>query len=602
MKMVLLTLAAGQLLCAQTPRLPAAGWPKDMAESLVANWTAPRPAFGARAFTFQAWLRWPEEAAGKLQPAVVAEAQGGDWSWTLGLDEVGAPYLRWRKGEAQFQARGEVAYDIVHPGRWYHLAVVFNAEKPRTEVLFYFTEEGAKRPFCAGINREATTPGGGPPAPARLVVGRAGAQVRVGSAAFYSAARLPYDPDDDKAPARLPAGAALPKGITADGDFEMGSLGEIGMTREGVLLFSPKSHESRNYWYAFRINGVKGKRLVFQAMQVDPMMIAPYISEDGGRTWVRPNGYTHRRVFSGDSTHLSFAHTFSAAGAIIAGAPVVTATMANRWLDETAAAKLGAKIHLLGKSPDGRPLRAAEIGNPDAPLVYLQAGQHSGMERFGFFLITAAFEEAAKDRDLLNKTRWIILPVVNVDSYMVMPRPGDPNMNRVWRAADTHPTTSSIRKFLEKETARTGALAAWDLHSGTVWRGHTLLGLSLKGSFEKLAAEEGMVFESRRPPGMKLPPAMETPPPPAPAATANWHPGADSLTFGGFAAELPGIRAAFTLELALLAERTTQGAGPASPETLHRDGARLCHVLKKLPNSGTGYAIPNYRPTATRPY
>jgi len=617
----LLWLSLGQAVGANAapqprpPRMPAAAWGKDKKAPAAASWSAakgPGPGdrvsgpgvsavedarlpFAARAFTFEAWLRWPEEAAGKLQPEIIAEAQGAGWSWILGFDEVGSPYLRWRHGQAQFQARGEISYDIIQPGRWYHLAVVFNAPEQhdgqgdrRTEVLLYFTEEGAKRPFCVGINREGITPGGAPAAPARLAVGRGVSEttagvVRVGSAAFYAAARMPDNPDHDKAPARLPPNARpLPKGITADADFEMGSLGQIGMTAEGVILFEPKAHESRNYWYAFRIQGAKGRRLVFQAMQVDAMMIAPNISEDGGKTWVRPSEYTHRRVNSGDSTHLSFAHAFGADEAIVGGSPMVTTSAAGHWLDDVAARKLGAKIHIIGKSPEGRPLRVAEIGNPDAPLVYLQAGQHSGMERFGFFLITSAFEEAAKDSELLKKTRWLILPVVNVDSYMVMPKPGDPNMNRVWRASDTHPTVSSIRRFLEQESARTGALAAWDVHAGTVWRGHALPGVSVAGLFERYAGEQGMVFDIRRPPAMLAPRELLAPPPPAPADLRNWHPGAGSLTFGGFAAELPGVRAAYTLELALLAERTSEGAGPVSAETLRRDGVRLCRTLKKL--------------------
>jgi len=568
---------------------------KDPGVSMVEQ---AKPEFAARSFTFEAWLRWPEEAADKLQPETIAEVRGSGWTWMLALDEVGCPYINWGPGQQEFQVKGEMSYDVIHPGKWYHLAVVFDApekEGPPTVQLF-LTEQGAAKPFCTAVSRAKGTVKPAPDAAqARIAVGRgitekSAGLVRIGSAAFYPVARPTNSLKDDQAPLAIPADilGKAPEGVSIDDEFEMSSLGVYGQAGDGAILFSTAPRHMRNYWYAFRVRGAKGKTLVFQTTEPEPMMISPWIAEDGleaiagpygGMKWTKPNRFVHRRVNipKGEPMHFSFSHTFTSNDALIAGCPMITRTMADTWLDEVAVKKLGAKIRVIGHSPDGRPLRVAQIGNPDAPVVWFQSGQHSAVERFGYYLGVEAFERAAADADLLKKTRWLIMPVVNVDSYMVMPKAGDPNMNRVWAASDRHPTISSIRKFLETETARTGTIAAFDAHAGTVQRGNTLAsGGSVNGLFEKFLAEAGHlpVVRRARP--------WPAPAPPAPADLTNWHPGADSRTFGGFGTALPLVRAAYTLELSTMTFRTPEGAGPISCRLMRRDGVAFYKAVKNI--------------------
>lgn len=594
--LVIVPTAQPAALLAEPLRAQACGERKDA--DLVAAWQAaagrcpgedvqgpgvsvvapPQEEFAAPSFTFEAWIRWPEESQGKLRAETLAEADGGSRSWCFTLDELGSPTLTWREGAAQRQVRGEVSYDVIRPGTWYHIAVAVaggTGGGGKTLIRFYLTRAGQGGAFCVGEHELARTPGADPSPAAALAVGRTLRQappglLRIGSAAFHRCAR---DAEDFPAVRSLPPlPCEVPQGMAIDADFEDGSLGTL-TTSSGSVMFSPAIPQyGRNYWYAFRVRGAKGHRVRFQCPQVDPMMVAPYLSEDGGKTWGRPSDGTQRRVFSGRDPHLSFIHTFQSDEALVAGSPIVTTTMASEWLD-SAAQRFRGRIHDVGRSPGGRPLRVLEIGNPEAPLVYLQAGQHSMMERIGFHLVTSAFETAAGDADLLKRTRWTVMPVVNVDSYSVSSRPGEPNLNRVWRSTDTHPTTSSLRRFLEKEAARTGALAAFDVHSGTVWRGHTLLGRpsARLDRFEAVLATEGLTFEIRRRYGSGSPAAEAGP----------------AGTFSGFAATLPGMQAAYTLELALLAERTPQGAGPTSPETLRRDGVQLCRAIKRLATADT---------------
>jgi hypothetical protein len=541
----------------------------------VAAVESPRSEFATRTFTFEAWIRWPEDVR-RFRPQILAEAAGGGWSWSLRLDEVGSLVFAWQEGEYRNQVVGEIGYDIIRPGVWYHAAVVFFDHAYTNEpyvtdyavAALYFTEAGRPLATCVGVLQNFATPGQGPRDPAALAVGRglkdeSSGQARIGSAAFDRASRTPAD---------YPAlgGGALPAGISIDGDFEGGSLGRAFAVGGDLIAFSPALYaHCQNYWYAFRVRGAAGRTLTFYCPDANGMMITPVVSEDGGKTWMRPSHGTIRRTSYGYQGHIALTHRFAGNEAIVAGTPIVTTTMAGEWID-SAARRLGARIHVVGRSPDGRPLRIIEIGNPDAPLIYFQAGQHSMCERIGFHTIAAAFESAAADAELLKRTRWMVMPVVNVDSYLVAHRDGDQNMNRIWRAEDTHPTTGSIRRFLERETSRTGVIAAFDFHAGGVWRGHTMLGSSAASEqFEKALQAEGLVLNIRRRPA------------PATAAAPATASAPATMSFSGFAATLPGIRVACTIELAQAAARSPQGAGPTTVQWLREDGQAWYRAIKR---------------------
>ena len=613
--LVLTAIAIAQPTPVDLLRIPPGPAGADKAPSLVAAWAAqrgrapgeavegpgvslvadPAAAFASRSFTFEAWVRFGEEAAGRYQPEVIAEVQSQRWRWSFTTNEVGVLQFGWGPGGPQVPLESDMSYDIMRPGRWYHLAVVFNAQSPGgARAMIFLTEQGATRPFCIAIGRGGAVPPPEAGETARLAVGRGVGRttaglMRIGSAAFYSTACPIHDLAAEQAPLHVPVEiiGRLPEGVSIDDEFEMSSLGTYGQTADGTILFSTAPRWMRNYWYAFRVRGARGKTLVFQAADPEPMMISPWIAEEGlaaiagpygGDAWTKPNVFVHRRVNvpAGEPTHFSFAHTFASDDALVSGCPMITNSMADAWLDQIAVGKLGARLEVIGHTPDGKPLRVASIGNPNAPLVWLMAGQHSAVERFGYHLITEAFEQAAKDAELLTKTRWLILPVVN-ESYMVMPKPGDPNLNRVWRATDTHPTISAIRRYLERESARTGTLAAFDAHAGTVQRGNTLAGGgSVNGLFERFLTEAGFVPVTTR----ARPWAAQ--PPPAPADLTGWHPGAESATFGGFGSALPLARAAYTLELSTMSFRTPEGAGPASPQGMRRDGIAFYKALKQL--------------------
>jgi len=569
-----------------------------------------RAEFASRSFTFEAWVRWPGDAlrlrsgqaGGGYQPETVAEAAGGQWSWRFALDEVGSPVFTWRNDGVESQVRGEIGYDAIVPGAWYHLAASFYDmtytgiayAEDYTMAALYVTEAGRAMPRCVGIQQHFRTPGPGPEAPfdvapfgsepqgrrqgkpAALAVGRSFADnspgvMRMGSAAFHRCARTPAD---------YPAlgGAPLPEGLSIDGNFEAGSLGRAFAVSPDTIVFSSTPHaHCQNYWYAFRIRGAKGKRISFICPNGNSMMTGAFVSEDAlrlgsgqaGATWRRPSAGTRRRGSYGYLGYTALTHEFSSDEALVAACPMVTTMMASDWCDDVAR-RFGAKVHEIGHSPQGRPLRAVEVGNADAPIIYMQTGQHSMAERVGFHLVTSAFEAAARDEDLLSRTRWIVLPVVNVDSYLVSPRPGDPNMNRAWRETDAHPTTRAVRRFLGAEAGRTGALAAIDFHAGSVWRGHTLLCRAGGecAEFERALADAGLrlIVRHRGRPGAGGPP---------------------SPSFGGFAAALPGIKVCYTIELALLAVLTGRGAAPMSVENLREDGVRLYRGFKDWTKANT---------------
>ncbi|MCC7407213.1 MAG: hypothetical protein IT442_04025 [Phycisphaeraceae bacterium] len=529
---------------------------------------------GVRCFTFEVGVRWGERLCG----VQLAEAKGGKWGWRLWVDEVGSLIFEWWCGEYRRNVRGEIAFDLMRVGTWYQAAAVlhdrvYTGEPYAEEGSFaavYLTERGAGAARCVGVVQGFGTPGEGVGEELRLVVGDvseprhgnawACQNVDIKGARFSLGGRLAGD---------LGVGGEreLPGGVVIEAGFEEGSLGRAFAVGDGTIVFSPAVHgHCMNDWFGFRVRGARGKTLRFRCPGASWMMMGPCVSEDGGATWGRPSGGTMRRTGVGHQGLLEFSQAFTSDEAIVAASPIVSVGMAEQWMREVAE-RYGGRVHDLGASPAGRALRAVEIGNPDAAAIYLQAGQHSMAERVGFHVMAGAIEEAGRDAELLEKTRWIVLPVVNVDSYLVMPREGDPNMNRVWdprkSVGEAHPTVGAVMRFLEREAKKTGVAAAMDFHSGGVWRGHTILAMESAEDerFDTALGEAGLRWGVRR---------------------RRWTgEGEHPATFTHFTAGLAGMRVAYIVELALLASVTEEGAVATSVGTLREDGKRLCRAVKK---------------------
>lgn len=562
---------------------------EEMTGPGVAAVDGPSEAYASRCFTFEAWISWPEGSRPLARPATLAEVEGGEWSWRLEFDRLGSLRFHWRNGERGHEKdlfvspsfRGNMNTDSLRAGDWYHVALVFfdlcYTKEPYVGDYslcgLLLTEAGRPLPRWSGVLEHFETTGPGPRAPARISVGGPLGDSepeapppgpRIGSAAFHRCVRSPND---------FPAlgGAPVPDGILVDCDIDSGSLGNCFALAPDAIVFAaaPRPLE-QNYWFAFRVRGAKGRRLTFHNFNGNPMAVTAFVSEDGGRRWARPSDGIWRRAATGYQGHLTFTHTFGVMSArearedevLVAACPIVTTSMASDWIDEAAAGS-GGRIHEVGRSREGNPLRVLEIGNPEAPLVYLQGGQHSMMERVGFHLMAAAFEKAAGDSELMKTTRWAVMPVVNVDSYAVHPRPGDRNMNRLWGVDEDHPTVGPIARFVRREVERTGAVVTLDLHAGGVWRGHHLIS-GTPGGFPEL--EEELL-----------------------AAGINWDirrrdrlPQMPRGSFSDFCARLGGVRGSYTLELAVMSVVTPGGTEAMSLDNLRAEGERWYRAIRRL--------------------
>jgi len=538
----------------------------------------PREAFSAWSYTFEAWIRWPQQLGPGMLPATLAQAKGGEWSWWLGFDHAGSLRFSWRSGEFEKGVYGELMLDTLTSGGasggWRHVAVVFFDKcytnepysKSYSLCALFCTEPGRALPRCVGRLEGFETPAPAKWEPTALSVGRSPTDERpgpiyIGSAAFHRCVRTPGD---------FPAlgHPALPAGVTMNGQIESGSLGSaFALSADTIFFTSQALAPTHNYWFAFRIRGAEGRTLTFHHAPASSMAVVAFISEDGGETWVRPNGGLHRRSGAGYQGQLTFTHTFESDEAIVAASPMVTTSMAAKWVD-TMASGHGARVHEICVSPKGHALRAVEIGNADEPLVYMQAGQHSMMERIGFYMMAEAFEAAAADTELLKRSRWMVLPVVNVDSYAVLAEEADTNMNRLWGVRADHPIVSPIARFIEREVKRTGAAALLDFHAGGAWRGHTVLSEPPQPpeafiALERLMKEEGLNYTIRH----GVPPAE------APGAAG---------VFGAWGLTLPGVGVCLTVELSAIAVVTPEGSRPVSLENLRDDGRRWYKALRGL--------------------
>lgn len=546
-------------------------------------------AYAARAFSFEAWVRWPEEAAQGFKPETVAESYGGDWWWRLNFDEWGQINFAWRNGQDFFaELRTDRTFDIIRPGVWYHVAVVFfdrawqapTYANDSSQVAIYFTEAGKPVAEPWLMSREVKTPGPGPQAPAQFAVGRPlnptpeeqarGSLMRIGSAAYYTCVNVAGD---------FPAlgGAKAPQGIAFDGEFDGSSLGHTVATSDTDIVFTPALHNhSENYWFAFRARGVKGKTLNFYCPLYKDMLRVAYISEDGGKTWGRPSGGLTRAAFA-DGTNIAFTHSFASDEAIIAGCPLTATSMVSDWVDAMAK-KPGVRVYEVGKSPAGIPLRVVEVGNHDAPFVYIQIGQHSMYERMGFHMVSKMFEAALEDAQPLGNVRWLLMPTVNVDSYLVAAKMGDDNMNRIWGTDATHATVLALQEFLGKEAARTGSVFTIDMHAGMNWRRHTFLGGGETFRLmEQCMKAAGLEFEFRDRGSRTRPSADQADAPAVPRRSGA----------GGYFATLPGNRLPATIELAILTMPYPNGIGPVTFESYLTDGPKLYEAFKSFVKEAT---------------
>ena len=529
-----------------------------------------RREFASVPFTLECWVTWPEGTPQLREPAVVAEAAGDGWTWSFGFDHVGALIFVRRFGDRLNVVASDLLIDSVLPGRWYHAAVVVTHDG---RCGLYFTEAGHALARRTGEVRKLELPGGGPGGAAALSLGRRiaapdASALHVGSAALHAAAL---------GPAEFPAlgGAELPAGLVVDQEMEYGSVGRVFGLSEDTLAFGPGKKEST--WYAFRLRGAKGRTLRFCYLTRGQMGVAVTVSEDGGRTWGHPNGGAWRCF---DDPELVFTHTFASDEAIFAASPPVTVAMADEWIDR-AAKRFAGRIHDVGTSREGRPLRVLEVGNPDAPMIYLQAGQHNMMERMGFFMITSALEAASGDADLMARTRWLVMPLVNVDSYSVCTEDG--NMNRFWGKDAGPPTIRALCRFLRREAERTGGLVMGDWHCGTVFRGHMLLCETARGYSDPTGYWESLNV-SRESGYPEFEAAMHAE-------------GLDYTVLNGYARNLaglrqhgyfedfvmalPGVTAPLCIELSSITARTPEGAEPVSPDALRADGVRWYRAISR---------------------
>jgi len=526
------------------------------------------------AMTLELWVAWPDGRPPLRAPAVLAEAAGEAWTWQLGFDHAGSLAFHWRAGDETRSAATDILIDALQPATWYHVGLeladgdrvglaVTPAGEPlaRVERSFHQLDLG-KIPHAAPDSTATLSLGRGHDDPTR-------SPIHIGSAALHRVLRGPAD---------FPAlGAPPPPApIRIDSDIDFGTLGRAVAVDEDLIVYS--AGERGGDWVAFRVRGAKGRTLRFLHWPVGPMGLAVHLSDDGGRTWGRPNGGVWRQW--GESpfeARLLFTHRFDSDEAIVATSPPVTAAMADAWLDD-AAARLGGRIHAIGRSREGRPLRVLEVGNPEAPAIYLHAGQHSMLERLGFYLITAAVEAAAADAELMASTRWLILPVVNVDSYTV--GGADGNMNRAWDRPDPPPTVRAIADFLTREFGRTGGRVVLDLHAGPVFRGHFILVEGPGGrhwpdmnihvkrescyeDFEACLRAEGIDYTVMN------------------SYTRN--PQVPGL-FEDFAAALPGVTAPLCIEISPIVADTPDGVVPTTPDALRADGVRWCRAIKRYLN------------------
>jgi len=114
----------------------------------------------------------------------------------------------------------------------------------------------------------------------------------------------------------------------------------------------------------------------------------------------------------------------------------------NTWLDEQIKAHPGVTRNVvIGQTYEGRPIRGLLLGsNPDAPIFYFQCTIHARewiTTTTCCWMIDQLLNVDPEGKDLLEKSIWIIVPILNVDGYVYTHE-----QQRMWRK-NRQPTQGS---------------------------------------------------------------------------------------------------------------------------------------------------------------
>ncbi len=273
--------------------------------------------------------------------------------------------------------------------------------------------------------------------------------------------------------AQPPAPTSKPSGSgcqTAQGsvhfDFEGASRSACYVEDERTLsiLVTPEHLPPINPspWYAFRYHAVEGGKLTVNVRYIGARhRYAPQWRGSGD-----PSAFSV--AVGQDRSAVSI--TLPPGEGVVTAQPLVTSAHYDKLLEQLAKNRRGSRI-ILGRSHDGRSIKAVRLGNSDAPsLVLLLGRQHppevTGAVAMDAFALTIAklVRSGAIDG---KQFQFLIVPLLNPDGVARghwRANLGGADLNRDW-GTFKQPETRAIGDWLARLPAQVRPVLMLDFHS-----------------------------------------------------------------------------------------------------------------------------------------
>jgi hypothetical protein len=265
---------------------------------------------------------------------------------------------------------------------------------------------------------------------------------------------------------------ALEAEVQVESDFPGGSvMVEELDVKTRTLRFRPMNHKGKGWacWWYFKVSGLTQGE-VWKLSLNGSGFAAPArasVSSDG-KTWKhtppgRRSGKLHTYEVKVDAETTWFAW-----------GPPFTLTDAQRLVENTAKAKVGAKAFTLCKSQDGHKvpaLRWEPKGNGKQPAIWIQARQHA-WEAGSSWVCQGLVEWLASDQEdaraLRENARIYVVPIMDVDN--VERGAGGKNQvphdhNRDWSDQPRYPEVAAAQDWIQRLNEERAFTLFLDLHN-----------------------------------------------------------------------------------------------------------------------------------------
>jgi hypothetical protein len=215
-------------------------------------------------------------------------------------------------------------------------------------------------------------------------------------------------------------------------------------------------------WYAFRYSAAKGGNLTVNVRYVSARhRYAPQWRGSGD-----PAAYSVAVAKDNQSVSV----TLPAGEGIVSGQPLITSVHYDNLLGQLAQSGRGKRVRL-GRSHDGRPIRAVRLGNANAPrLVVLLGRQHppevtgaTAMDAFSLAIAKLVRSGAVDGKQF----QFLIAPLLNPDGVARghwRANLGGADLNRDW-GTFKQPETRAVSDWLARLPAQVRPALMLDFHS-----------------------------------------------------------------------------------------------------------------------------------------